>query len=93
MPCMAFFALWGFFFLWACVIVCGFRFRAFCGVFGGSLSVFSVRCCVLSVGFDFVMIHNRQKSLSVAFCSLFDISYRLNFFVACRLFLGHCGRW
>jgi hypothetical protein len=58
--CLAgrFFALWGFFFFGACVIVCRFCFRSLWGVFGGSLMVFSFSVCVLSIAFCFGMLCN-----------------------------------
>jgi hypothetical protein len=68
--CLAgrFFALWGFFFLRGRLDICGGAFGGSQAIFGGSLLVFSVWCCVLFVGFAFAMLCNDSNFACVAFC-------------------------
>ena len=61
------------------VNICGDTFGGSKAIFGGSPLVFSVLCCVLSVGFYFVILCNASKTVCIAFSLLFSISYRLNF--------------
>ena len=77
--CLAgrFFALWGFFFSRGRSDICCDTFRGSKAIFDGSPFVFSARRCVPSVGFDFVMLSNGSNFACIAFCLLFDISYRL----------------
>lgn len=67
--------------------ICGDTFGGSQAIFGGSPLVFFVWRCVLSVGFDFVMLCNASKTVCIAFSFLFGISYRLNFSVSCRRFI------
>ena len=59
--------------------ICGGTFRGSKAIFGGSPLVFSVLFCVPSVGFGFVMLCNRSKTICIAFYLIFGISYRLKF--------------
>ena len=70
-------AVRGLFLFWLCVNICGYTFGGSKAIFGGSPFVFSVRRCVPSVGFGFVMLCNRSKTICIAFSFLFGISYRL----------------
>ena len=57
--------------------ICGGTFGGSKAIFDGSPFVFSVQRCALSVGFAFVMLSNGSNFACIAFCLLFDISYRL----------------
>ena len=48
--------------------ICGGTFRGSKAIFGGSPFVFSVRRCVPSVGFGFVMLSNGSNFACIAFC-------------------------
>ena len=77
MPCGAFLRSAGLFLFSVYANICGGTFRGSKAIFGGSPFVFSVRRCVPSVGFGFVMLSNGSNFACIAFCLLFDISYRL----------------
>ena len=68
MPAAAFLAVVGFFFFRGRSDICGGTFGGSKAIFGGSPLVFLARCCVLSVGFVFVMLCNGSIFACVAFC-------------------------
>lgn len=88
--CGGFLAVVGVFFLCGRANICGGTLSRSDIVFVALRAVFSARCCVLSVGFAFMALCNALKTVCIAFCLIFDISYRLNFCARCRLFFWHC---
>ena len=68
MPCRAFFALRGVFFLRGRSDICGDTFGGSKAIFGGSPLVFFVRCCGLRVAFCFAMLCNGSNFACTAFC-------------------------
>ena len=68
MPCGAFLRSAGLFLFSVYANICGGTFRGSQAIFGGSPLVFSVLCCALSVGFDFVTVCDGLIFVSVAFC-------------------------